>query len=281
MASFLTESALLAHGLVSIDGDTLLESWPPDLENIVWVDSGKICTGNMERFLPFRRRAEGLLRIDWERLPAALREGASGALTASGTMAVCRMMGLPLAVSCGIGGIGDIKAESLCPDLPALRAIPVTLLATSFKDMLDISASASWLMERGVAIYGVDCKSCTGYLFQSADVPISAVFAGRLPEPPGGLILNPIPAKKRIDNIRLLAVGIAAGKRAEADGQYYHPAANAAFDRATGGRSSRIQLESLVENVLLADRLTRGTIRAGGLPQRQSNENVSRSSERP
>ncbi len=255
MPSFLTESALLAHGLISISEDALMASWPSDFENIVWVDGGKICIGGMERFLPFRRRAEGLLRIDWERLPAVLAEGACGALTASGTMAVCHMMGLPLAVSCGIGGIGDIRAESLCPDLPALQALPVTLLATAFKDVLDIPASIAWLAEHGVTIYGVGERRCTGYLFQSADVPVDALFVGKLPQPPGGLILNPIPKQERIDNIGLLTDGIAAGKQAEADGHYYHPAANAAFDYATGGRSSKLQLESLVKNVLLADAL--------------------------
>lgn len=255
MPAFLTESALLAHGLVSIGEDALLESWPSGLENIAWVDGGEICIGGMERFLPFRRRAEGLLRIDWESLAAALAEGASGALTASGTMAVCHRMELPLAVSCGIGGIGDIRAESLCPDLPALQALPVTLLATAFKDVLDIPASICWLRAHGVPIYAVGDRRCTGYLFQSADVPIDSLFTGKLPERPGGLILNPIPAEKRIDDIRLLAEGIAAGKQAEAEGRYYHPAVNAAFDHATGGRSSRIQLESLVKNVLLAETL--------------------------
>ena len=58
-------------------------------------------------------------------------EGISGALTASGTMAVCRERHIPLAVTCGMGGIGDIKGEELCPDLPALRDIPVALISTS------------------------------------------------------------------------------------------------------------------------------------------------------
>lgn len=259
MTRFLTESALLTHGLVSIGEDTLLESWPAASETITWVEHGRIQIGAMERFLPFRRRAETLGRIDWERLPAALREGASGALTASGTMAVCCRMGLQLAVSCGIGGIGDIRAEQLCPDLPALQALPVTLLATAFKDMLDIQASVNWLTAHGVSVHGVASQRCTGYLFHSADVPLDGVFSGKLPTPPGGLILNPIPEHKRVGNLSLLGEGVAAGKQAEADGRYYHPAANAAFDRATHGRSSKIQLEALVENVLLAERLTGGT----------------------
>lgn len=205
-------------------------------------------------FLPFRRRAESLRvltgsvfrRIGGRGLRRTYGIGHNGGR---------HMMGLPLAVSCGIGGIGDIRAESLCPDLPALQALPVTLLATAFKDVLDIPASIAWLAEHGVTIYGVGERRCTGYLFQSADVPIDALFAGKLPQPPGGLILNPIPKQERIGNIGLLTDGIAAGKQAEADGHYYHPAANAAFDYATGGRSSRLQLESLVKNVLLADAL--------------------------
>lgn len=51
-------------------------------------------------------------------------EKQSGALTASGTMAVCVKMGIPVAITCGMGGIGDIKGEELCPDLPALQQIP-------------------------------------------------------------------------------------------------------------------------------------------------------------
>lgn len=118
---------------------------PQGVDRIAWVDQGRIQTGGMEAFLPFRSRAKELLRIDCQSLEQACREGLSGALTASGTMALCAKWGVPLAISCGIGGIGDIQAEKLCPDLPALAEIPVTLLATAFKDMLDIPASITWL----------------------------------------------------------------------------------------------------------------------------------------
>ena len=255
MVSFLVESCLLSHGLASVSNDTIVRAWPEELPAITWIDGGKIKIGPAEEFVRFRAGGKAAARIDCQTLETALNTGASGALTASGTMAVCHRMELPLAVSCGIGGIGDIRAESLCPDLPALQALPVTLLATAFKDVLDIPASICWLRAHGVPIYAVGDRRCTGYLFQSADVPIDSLFTGKLPERPGGLILNPIPAEKRIDDIRLLAEGIAAGKQAEAEGRYYHPAANAAFDHATGGRSSRIQLESLVKNVLLAETL--------------------------
>jgi pseudouridine-5'-phosphate glycosidase len=208
----------------------------------------------MHALLPFRDRANHLSRIDWVRLPAALQEGASGALTASGTMAVCKLMGLPLAVTCGMGGIGDIREERLCPDLPALRELPVTLLATSCKDMLDIPATIDWLMENEVRILGVGTDTCTGYLFNSARVPLDGKLEPvRIPEHSGKLLLlHPIPSKDRLPDLCMLEEGIAAGKQAEAEGKYYHPAANAAFDRLTNGVSSTMQLRSLIANAKLA-----------------------------
>ena len=255
---FLVESALLTHGLVSLSDGELLARWPRELDNIAWVDAGRIVVGSMAEFLPFRDRADRLCRISCDRLSAALEGRLSGALTASGTMAVCARMGLPLAVTCGMGGIGDIRGEALCPDLPALRDIPVALLSTSPKDMLDIPSTIRWLQDAGVRVLGVGGDRCTGYLFQSADVPLSGIWTGdSLPAGRGRLLLlHPIPCDRRVEDLSLLARGVAAGKQAEAEGREYHPAANAAFDRLTGGYSSRIQFDSLRDNALLAARLT-------------------------
>lgn len=254
---FLVETALLTHGLVSVSSDQLLDTWPEDDDLLVWIDRGQIVVGGMEDYVPFRRRAASLSRIDCFHLQEALQTGASGALTASGTMAVCAQEGIGCAVSCGIGGIGDIRGEELCPDLPALRDIPVILIATSPKDMLDIPATIAWLTESGVTVLGKGSDACTGYIFRSTDVPLSGMLSADAALSAGPLlILNPIPREKRIDDLSYLQTAISEGKQAEAAGGYYHPAANAAFDRLTDGLSSQIQYESLLENVRLAEKLT-------------------------
>lgn len=171
--SFLVETCLLTHGLRSIADDEILSAWPDGLSCITWVDEGSICIGSAAEYILFRRRCRELDfgRIDSEGLEEALSSGGSGALTASGTMAVCERLGVPLAVTCGMGGICDIKGEELCPDLPALRDIPVSLIATAPKDMLDIEATLRWLADNGVRVIGADSSRCTGYIFNSADVP--------------------------------------------------------------------------------------------------------------
>lgn len=257
---YLTETALLTHGLRSITNEEMAKSWHCPAAVLAWVDRGELRLGHMEDYLPFRERAAEVCRIDCETLEGALKNGVSGALTASGTMAVCRRLGISLAITCGMGGIGDLRGEELCPDLPALCHIPVALISTSPKDMLDIPATLGWLRAHGVHLVG---KPCTGYLFrgepQPLELPLEAVMSEaevrRLTAEGGLLILNPIPEEERVQDRSILADAVKAGKQAEAEGRYYHPAANGEIDRRTAGYSSRIQLESLQQNILLAERI--------------------------
>ena len=98
--SFLVETCLLTHGLRSIADDEILSAWPDGLSCITWVDEGSIRIGSAAEYILFRRRCRELDfgRIDSEGLEEALSSGGSGALTASGTMAVCERLGIPLAV---------------------------------------------------------------------------------------------------------------------------------------------------------------------------------------
>ena len=80
--------------------------------------------------------------------------------------------------------------------------------------------------------------------------------------PPGQVLLIPSTFIVRdalwiypVPHTFYLQTAVSEDKLAEAAGDHYHPAANAAFGRLTAGRSSRIQYESLLENVRLAEKL--------------------------
>ena len=255
---FLVETCLLTHGLRSVTDEMLLQAWPKELDCIVWIDQGKVRIGNMEDYIPFRRRASEVRRISCNNFADAIKNGVSGALTASGTMRVCQELGIPLAVTCGMGGLCDIRGEELCPDLPALAEIPVSLISAGPKDMLDVMGTIDWLKEHGVTVLGTDNDRYTGYIFRSTDVPLSGKLIAQLSQPPGKLlIINPIPESERIQNLTMLQKGIDAGKEAEMQGGMFHPAANAAYDKLSKGWSSVIQLHALIANAKLAQRLTK------------------------
>ena len=205
----LIETALLTHGLRSIANEELAQSWHCPDAILAWVDRGELKLGPIGEYLPFRERSEELIRIDCDHLEEALQTGASGALTASGTMAVCRRLDIPMAITCGMGGIGDLRGEELCPDLPALMNIPVALISTSPKDMLDRPATLDWLRRHGVHTAG---EPCTGYLFcgepVALELPLSScnneAAVRRLTADGGLLILNPIPEKERVQDRSIL-----------------------------------------------------------------------------
>ncbi len=249
----LVETALLTHGLKSVTNEEIQRVWTDKTENIVWVSKGEIIIGSMEDYLDFRTEADKLIRIDCETLEHALKKGLSGALTASGTMAVCRKYGIPLAVTCGMGGIGDIKGEELCPDLPALAEIPTALVSAGPKDMLDRQGTITWLTEHGVTVLGAQRDYCTGYIFAGEKVRLQGVYEGGCKAPL--LIINEIPEEQRILNRRILKDAVLEGKKAEREGKYYHLAVNGRIDELTEGYSSKIQLKALLANIRLAKKL--------------------------
>lgn len=258
---FLVESALLAHGLPSVSDADLLRAWAP-AHPIVWVDQGRVVVGGMDEFLLFRARAGALIRIDRHGLDAARARGLSGALTASGTMRVCAERGVPLTVTCGMGGIGDIRGEELCPDLPALAELPVALISTSPKDMLDIPATFAWLRVRGVSLLGRGHPRNDGYVFRLPRVDLDGTAPARLSGRDGWtgggglLLLNPIPPHLRTEDLSILERAVRAGHEAERRGLSYHPAVNGELDRLTGGHASRVQFASLAANADWAEALT-------------------------
>ena len=53
-------------------------------------------------------------------------------------MRACEALGLPLAVTCGMGGLMKGQELEECHDLQALAESPVSLLAAAPKDMFEL-----------------------------------------------------------------------------------------------------------------------------------------------
>ena len=255
---FLVESALLTHGLASVTREELLELWDLELPCIAWLEKGKVRLGTMEAYLPFRERAGEIRRVSWENLDAFAAAGRDGAMTASAAMLAASRMGLPVAVTSGMGGVGAIRGEEICPDLPALRDLPVALIATSPKDVVDIGATFQWLRREGVPVYGRYSAEDSGFMAVGTPYALDGVWSGGCPRAPL-LLLNPIPEEKRLQIPGAVERAVAAGAAAQERGESFHPAANAEFDRLSRGLSSRLQLLQLLDNARWAMELTKET----------------------
>ena len=253
MAEFFIETALLTHGLVSLGEEEILSLWPWKDKKLVWLENGKICHGAMEEYFPLRRRAKEIKRIDRDILPKAMANKESGCLTASGTMAVAELYGVPVAVTAGMGGISSfIHGETLCPDLPALVESNTILISTSPKDVVDIQSSIEWLLEHQVKILGVRHDYCSGFMFNGKKNSLSGILKKEEVVAPHTLILQDIREEERIEEKDILQQALDAGLKAQERGEYFHPAANAVIDQMSQGVAARLQLKSLIGNGVLA-----------------------------
>ena len=116
----------------------------------------------------------------------------------------------------------------------------------------------TWLRERGVKILGYHTDYCTGYVFYSAHEKLDGTFDTVPMERTGKtLLLNPIPMEDRIQDNQILEQAVKEALEAVKRGEYFHPAANGAIDKLTDGKSSYIQLASIVENAKLAENIAK------------------------
>lgn len=248
----LTETALLAHGLTSISNEKLREQFPENVSWLVWLDKGEIVRGNLKSFISFKDKERELSRIDGSMLDQACQNKLSGALTASGTMVVAAKYGIPLVITAGMGGIDNIKGSRISNDLTALANLPVSLIATAPKDMLNLPATVNWLRDHGVKVLGNGRDTCDGFIFTREAVRLCGMYSGKVPVQGGVLVLNSIPQEQRLTDQRILDQAIVKGAEARQSGYSFHPAVNKTLDVLTGGRSGELQLQSLIDNNYLA-----------------------------
>ena len=189
-------------------------------------------------------------------MPKAMADKENGCLTASGTMAVAELYGVPVAATAGMGGISSyIHGETLCPDLPALVESKTILIATSPKDVVDIQASIYWLLKHQIKVLGVRHDYCSGFMFVGKKIPISGILKKEETIKAHTLILQDIQEEERIGDKAILQQALAAGMKSQERGEYFHPAANEVIDRMSGGVAGRLQLKSLIENGKLAGKI--------------------------
>ena len=268
MSGFLVESALLTHGLASISDDRIAEVWHDDW-NIAWLESGALRTGSAEEFIPFRNAARDFRRINYFTYDEACRDGWSGPLTASGTMRACELTGCSIAVTCGIGGLRTGQDAEASNDIRSLSVSDVSMIATAFKDMFDTVWSVRAAQREGVDVFRLTEYWHDGFMFrtgsggQDAETPGRGRDAAVFAPPAAGktvcgnaLFLNPVRPEFLITDTEILEQAVKFGKQQAAEGKAFHPAVNSRIDELTGGRSSSLQLQSLTDNINLAQNMT-------------------------
>jgi pseudouridylate synthase len=262
------ETTLVAHGFPAGEGVAVgLESErrvraAGAVPATIGVLDGEIVVGLNEEELG---RFDGGARKTGPRdLAAAAVQGAVGATTVGGTLAVCRSVGIRFMGTGGIGGVhrGFPSPPDVSADLGELARCQALVVAAGAKSLLDVPATAEVLETLGVPVLGYRTDELPLFYSAHGGPPVSARVesaqeAGRVAlahwELGGGGLLLGRPPDDSLDDVEpLIEEGLAEARRRAVAGQAVTPFVLSFLHERSGGRTLAANKELVAANAGLA-----------------------------
>jgi pseudouridylate synthase len=259
------ETTLVAHGFPPGEGvEVGLESERRvraggAVPATIGVLDGRIRVGlteeELDRFTPDARK------LGPRDIAPCVAQGAAGATTVGGTLAVCRVAGIRFL---GTGGIGGVHRGALdvSADLAELARTRVLVVSSGVKSLLDVPATVEVLEALGVPLLGYRTDelplfySALGGPRVSARVE-SADEAARIAQAHweldrAGLLLGNPPAESLDDVEPLIERALAEAEAGEISGGDVTPFVLSYLHRESGGRTLATNRRLIADNAQLA-----------------------------
>ncbi len=197
-------------------------------------------------------------------LAAAVAQGAVGATTVGGTLAVARAEEIRVLATGGIGGVhrGFPHPPDVSADLAQLARTPALVVSAGVKSLLDVSATAELLESLGVPVLGFRVDTLPLFYGAVGGPPISArvesaeeaarIAAAHWQLGGAGLLLGRPPDEPLEDVEPLVEEALAAAAAAGVSGQAVTPYVLAHLHRESGGRTEAANRALVAQNARLA-----------------------------
>jgi pseudouridylate synthase len=259
------ETTLVAHGFPPGDGvEVGLESERRvraggAVPATIGVLDGRIRVGLTEAELA--RFTADARKLGPRDLAACLAQGAVGATTVGGTLAVCRAVGIRFMGTGGIGGVhrGELDVSA---DVPELSRTAVLVVSSGVKSLLDVPATVEVLEALSVPVLGFRTSELPLFYSASGGPPVSArvetaeeaarVVRAHWELGRAGLLLANPPAESLDDVEPLIEQALAEAEAGEIHGGAVTPFVLAFLHRESGGRTLEANRRLIVDNAQLA-----------------------------
>ena len=212
----------------------------------------------------FAAAGESARKVGARDLAACVVQGALGATTVGGTLAVCQAAGIRFMGTGGTGGVHRDFAQSLdiSSDLPQLARTGVMVVSSGAKSILDVPATAELLETLGVPVLGWRTPELPLFYGAGGGPPVSAVVASAgeaariaalhwLLNGTSGLLLAR-PPDPSVDLEEIIAEAVSRVRRRGVTGQSVTPAVLSLVHELSGGRSVEVNRLLIADNAALA-----------------------------
>ena len=197
-------------------------------------------------------------------LAACLVQGALGATTVGGTLAVCRLAGIRFMATGGTGGVhrGFAAVPDVSADLPQIARTQALVVSSGVKSILDVAATAELLETLGVPVLGWRTRTLPMFYSAGGGPPVSAMVteaaeaarvaaAHWLLNGSSGLLLAR-PPDPSLDIEPILAEAVDRVREQGIRGQGVTPAVLDLVHELSGGRSIEVNRQLIADNARLA-----------------------------
>lgn len=202
-------------------------------------------------------------------LPVVAARRQNGATTVAGTMYACKLAGIDVFATGGIGGAhrNSERTMDISADLDELQQTDVAVVCAGAKSILDIGLTLECLETRGVPVIGYQTDEMPAfytrqsgfkvdYRLNSAREIAEAIEARKQLKLCGGmLIVNPIPAEYAMDRQYIdknIDMAIAEADSLGIGGKQLTPFLLEKIQKLTDGESLAANIQLVYNNVRLA-----------------------------
>lgn len=272
------ESTIISHGLprpenmrVALEVESVVRSRGAVPATIAMLE-GRVHIGLAQDELEQIATRDDVVKTSIRDLATVSARKGFAATTVAATSHLANLVGIQVFATGGLGGVHRYARESWdeSADLTALSQLPITIVCSGVKSILDVGATLERLetLNVGVLVYGSHqfpgfYLSDSGFYvdWSLADPSeIADVMAARraLAITSGLVIANPLPVTSQLDpdlHDQVLVEGLKLADSKKISGKDVTPFLLDHFHRATHGQSLVVNTEIIVRNADLAARI--------------------------
>jgi pseudouridine-5'-phosphate glycosidase len=212
----------------------------------------------------------GVPKLNLSNFAAAVTTVGVGSTTVAATMLAAHHAGIRVFATGGIGGVHRGTSEDVSADLTALATIPVAVVASGAKAILDLPRTVERLETLGVPVFGWRCDHFPAFWMRSSGCPVDqrfddmATLAQAIAEHfalgtgTGVLVVNPVPEGSALheeDYERALAAALESVESEGIQGRAVTPHMLDTMRMVTGGEVVNVNIALLRDNARVAGEL--------------------------
>jgi pseudouridine-5'-phosphate glycosidase len=212
----------------------------------------------------FAEPGSGARKVGARDIAACVVQGALGATTVGGTLAVCRALGIRVLGTGGIGGVhrGFAQTADISGDLVQIARTRAVVVCSGAKSILDVSATGELLETLGIPVLGWNTPTLPVFYSAEGGPAVPAVVAtsqevARIAhtqwqlDGSSGLLLARPPASS-LDIEPIVAEAVQRVRRQGVTGQAVTPAVLTLVEELSDGRNVEVNQRLIADNAGLA-----------------------------